>query len=176
VGGSYAIEEITANIEREASDLLDRIDRLGGTLAAIETGWIQRQIQDAAYHAQRAIDGGDAIVVGVNRFADTHSAADSVRAGLRSAERGGRQTRPRSDVFRIDPGVEPRQVERVRAVRAGRSAVDWRAALHAVESAARGPANLVPPIIAAVEARATLGEIADAMRSVFGEYQDASHE
>ena len=83
-------------------------------------------------------------------------------------------TGPKADIFRIDPEMERRQIERVRAVRAGRSEREWRAALDAVESAARGTENLVPPIIAAVENRATLGEIADAMRRVFGEYQDVS--
>src|SRR5882672_7574635 len=154
VGGSAEIEAQTDRIEREASDLLDRIDRLGGTLAAIEGGYIQQQIQDAAYRAQQAIDSGEAIVVGVNRFAD-----------------GGA---PATEVFRIDPDMERRQVERVRAVRAGRSEREWRAALDAVAVAARGTSNLVPPIIAAVEARATLGEIADALRGVFGEHQDAT--
>ncbi len=153
VGGSYAIEEMTSRIEREASELLDQIDGLGGTLAAIEAGYIQQHIQDAAYRAQQAIDSGDAIVVGVNRFAV---------AGT-----------PSTEVFRIDPDMERRQIERVRAVRASRSERDWRAALDTVVAAARGTSNLVPPIIAAVEARATLGEIADAMRGVFGEHQDA---
>jgi methylmalonyl-CoA mutase N-terminal domain/subunit len=152
VGGSYAIEEMTTRIEREATALLDQIDRVGGTLAAIESGYIQQQIQDAAYRAQQAIDSGAAIVVGVNAFAD--------------------DTAPATDVFRIDPDIERVQVERVRAVRASRSERDCRAALEAVVAAARGTTNLVPPIIAAVEARATLGEIADAMRSVFGEHQD----
>ena len=81
---------------------------------------------------------------------------------------------PATEVFRIDPDMERRQVERVRAVRASRSEHEWRAALDAVTAAARGTANLVPPIVAAVDARATLGEIADAMRAVFGEHQDAS--
>ena len=156
VGGSYAIEALTSRIEREASELLDRIDQAGGTLAAIESGYIQREIQDAAYRAQQAIDAGDSVVVGVNQFTDEAAAT------------------PSTDVFRIDPEVERRQVERVRAVRAGRSEHEWRAAVDAVESAARGTANLVPPIIDAVEKRATLGEIADALRRVFGEYQDVS--
>jgi methylmalonyl-CoA mutase N-terminal domain/subunit len=152
---------MTSRIEREASDLLDRIDQIGGTLAAIESGYIQQQIQDAAYRAQQAVDAGEAIVVGVNRYAD------------RDASPGGK-VNPNTDLFRIDPEVERRQIERVRAVRAGRSVRDWRSALDAVESAARGTANLVPPIIEAVEKRATLGEIADAMRHVFGEHQDVS--
>src|SRR5207253_2981326 len=91
-GGSYAIEEMTTRIEREATELLDQIDQCGGTLAAIETGFIQRQIQDAAYRAQQAIDSGDAVVVGVNKFED--------------------ESTPAADVFRIDPDTERVQVER----------------------------------------------------------------
>jgi methylmalonyl-CoA mutase N-terminal domain/subunit len=161
VAGSYAIEEMTTRIERAASELLDRIDQIGGTLAAIESGYIQQQIQDAAYRAQQAVDAGDAVVVGVNRFTNGEAST-------------GGQVRPNADLFRIDPEVERRQVERVRAVRAGRSEHECRSALDAVESAARGTTNLVPPIIDAVEKRATLGEIADAMRRVFGEHQDVS--
>src|SRR5205814_4828331 len=130
VGGSYAIEEMTSRIEREASDLLDQIDRLGGTLAAIEAGYIQQQIQDAAYRAQQAIDAGEAVVVGVNKFGDSSA--------------------PPTDMFRLDPDIERRQVERVRAVRASRGQHEWRSALDAVVAAARGTANLVPPIVAAV--------------------------
>jgi methylmalonyl-CoA mutase N-terminal domain/subunit len=150
VAGSYTIEVMTERIEHEAMELIQRIDAIGGTLPAIETGFIQRQIQDAAYRAQQAIDAGSAVVVGVNKFVD-----DST---------------PDVDVFRVDPEVERQQVERVRAVRASRSESEWRAALAEVERAARGTANLVPPIIAAVEKRATLGEIADTLRGVFGEY------
>ena len=154
VGGSYAVEELTDRLERDASALIARIDAAGGTLIAIETGFIQQQIQESAYRAQQAIDSGDAIVVGVNRFADD--------AGARRVE-----------VFRVDPEIERRQVERVRAVRSSRSEQDARTALAGVERAAREGTNLVPPIIAAVEHRATLGEIADTMRRVFGEYQEA---
>jgi methylmalonyl-CoA mutase N-terminal domain/subunit len=156
VGGSYAIENRTNDIEREAVVLLDRIEALGGTLAAIETGYIQRQIQDAAYSAQQAIDAQRAIVVGVNRFAT--------------------QETPTVEVFRVDPEVERQQIERVRAVRAGRSESEWRAALAAVETTATGGGNLVPSIIAAVEKHATLGEIADTMRRAFGEYTDVSQD
>jgi methylmalonyl-CoA mutase N-terminal domain/subunit len=113
---------------------------------------VQSEIQDAAYRAQQAIDTGAAIVVGVNRFAD--------------------ETPADVDVFRVDPEMERRQIERVRAVRASRSEQEWRVALAAVERAARDGGNLVPPIVAAVETHATLGEIADTMRGVFGEYQD----
>jgi methylmalonyl-CoA mutase N-terminal domain/subunit len=151
VGGSYAIEAMTDRIEREARALLDRIDATGGTLRAIETGLIQRQIQDAAYSTQQAIDAGTAVVVGVNQYTDGHQDGSA-------------------SVFRVDPDIERQQVERVRAVRAGRSEREWRSALDAVDRAARGGENLMPVIIAAVERRATVGEIADALRGVFGEY------
>jgi methylmalonyl-CoA mutase, N-terminal domain len=156
VAGSYAIEHRTNAIEQEAKALLERIEAVGGTLSAIETGYIQRQIQDAAYQAQQAIDARQQVVVGVNRFATDDA--------------------PTVDVFRVDPAVERQQVERVRAVRASRSESEWRAALDSVGAAAAGGANLVPPIIAAVEKRATLGEIADTLRGVFGEYTDAPHD
>jgi methylmalonyl-CoA mutase, N-terminal domain len=151
VGGSYAIEEMTNQIEQQARALIDRIDDLGGTLVAIESGDIQRQIQDAAYSAQQAVDNGEAVVVGVNRYQD--------------------RTATRTDAFRIDPEVERQQIDRVRALRASRSAGEWQSAIDAVERAGRGTDNLVPPIIEAVERRATLGEIADAMRRAFGEYE-----
>jgi methylmalonyl-CoA mutase N-terminal domain/subunit len=153
VGGSYAIEQMTNRIEAEAAAMIEGIDAIGGTLAAIETGYIQRHIQDAAYRAQQAIDSGEAVVVGVNKYTDDQRASTAL--------------------FRIDPEIERRQAERVRAVRAGRSAQEWRGAVDAIEQAARGGENLVPVIIRGVEAHATLGEIADAMRRVFGEYQSS---
>jgi methylmalonyl-CoA mutase N-terminal domain/subunit len=154
VGGAYAIEELTARIERGAVDLLTRIDAIGGTLAAIEAGFIQREIQDSAYIAQLAVDTGRAIVVGVNRYTD-------------AAGEG-------ADVFSVDPAIERQQIERVRAVRTGRSKTEWAAALERVRHAATDGSNLVPPIVTAVEAHATLGEIADTLRAVFGEYRDPS--
>ncbi len=152
VAGSYTIERLTGEIESGAVALLDRIEQAGGTLVAIETGFIQRQIEDAAYRAQQAIDRGEAAVVGVNRFATAGAPVP---------------------VFAVDPEVERRQIERTRKVRASRSDRDWRLALDAVRDAARGATNLVPPVIAAVEAKATVGEIADALRAVFGEYREA---
>ena len=151
-GGAYAVEELTDRIEDEARALLDRIDAAGGTLAAIEAGLIQREIQESAYRAQLRIDSGEQVVVGVNRFATGGT------AGI--------------DVLQIDPGFERRQVERVRAVRASRDAGSWRAALDAIAHAARGTTNLVPAVLDAVEARATVGEISDALRSVFGEHRE----
>ena len=147
------MEYLTDTIEREATELLARIDAMGGTLAAIEQGAIQRMIQDAAYSAQQAVDAKEAIVVGVNKYV--------------TAEK----TKP--EVFRVDPKLEQEQVERVRNVRASRSQSEWRAALDAIDEAARGGENLMPRIIAAVEAKATLGEIADTMRAAFGEYEGA---
>jgi len=172
VAGSYAIESRTNEIERGAEDLLARIDRAGGTLAAIETGLIQREIQESAYRAQLAVDSGQSVVVGVNRFSasDPRGSTGSPRPehaeGREESEKG---TRP---LFRVDPEVERRQIDRVRAVRASRNAEAWRAALAKVSGAATDGSNLVPPILAAVEAQATVGEIADAMRAVFGEYRE----
>jgi methylmalonyl-CoA mutase N-terminal domain/subunit len=158
VGGSYAIESLTNAIETAVVDMLSRIDHAGGTLTAIETGLIQREIQDSAYRAQQAVDSGASVVVGVNRFQSP-------------APAGGVETRSTLDVFAIDPDAERRQIARVRALRASRSADAWRAGVEGVEGTARDGGNLVPPIVAAVEARATVGEIADALRRVFGEYQ-----
>ena len=155
VAGSYAIEAMTNAIELGAIEILDRIDRAGGTLAAIESGLIQRDIQESAYRAQQAIDSGAVTVVGVNGFA-----APAGEAPI--------------ETLAIDPGVERKQIDRVRALRASRSAGTWRAALDGVADAARGASNLVPPIIAAVEAKATVGEIADAMRAVFGEFEETA--
>jgi methylmalonyl-CoA mutase N-terminal domain/subunit len=153
VGGSYAIETLTDDIERGAEELIGQIERAGGTLAAIETGFIQRQIQESAYRAQLAIDSGEAVVVGVNEFTNE---AEEGRTGV--------------TVFRVDPELERCQIDRVRALRAGRDSGACARSLAAVADAAVGGANLMPPIIAAVEAKATVGEISDAMRSVFGEH------
>jgi methylmalonyl-CoA mutase N-terminal domain/subunit len=154
VGGAYAIEEMTTRIEREAVEVLDRIQTMGGTLAAIESGYLQRQIQDSAYAAQHALDTGVSIMVGVNRYVD--SSPQTAR------------------VFQLDPDIEQQQIARLRAVRASRNQTDCRTALDAVGHAARGGDNLVPAIITAVEKRATLGEVAGALRHVFGEYREMS--
>ena len=155
VGGAFAVEQLTDDIEQAAEELLARIEHMGGTLRAIETGFIQREIQESAYQAQRAIDSGEAIVVGVNRFAD--AAAQSATS---------------IPVFKVDADAERRQVERLRAVRDRRHSEACRSKLVAVEDAARHGSNLVPPIVEAVEAEATVGEISDAMRRVFGEHAE----
>jgi methylmalonyl-CoA mutase N-terminal domain/subunit len=162
VAGSYAVESLTNAIEREAHDILDRIERAGGTLAAIERGLIQREIQESAYRTQQAIDHGEAVVVGVNRFIET----GPVRTSAAARTGGG-------PLFRLDPEVERRQVNRLQALRADRDAGRCRAAIAAVSQAAADGNNLVLPIVEAVEARATVGEIADAMRVVFGEFDEA---
>jgi methylmalonyl-CoA mutase, N-terminal domain len=152
LGGAYAIEDLTNRIEQGARALLDRIDAAGGTLPAIEAGMIQREIQESAYRDQQRIDAGESVVVGMNRFATTD--ASSI------------------DVLAIDPEIERRQIDRVRGVRSSRDEAECRAAISDIVAAARTSLNLVPPIIRAVEARATVGEISDAMRSVFGEHEE----
>jgi len=157
LAGSYTIETATNDIEQGAREILDRIERIGGTLTAIETGLIQREIQESAYRAQRAVDAGESVVVGVNKFTDV-------------ADRGSRI----ADLLAIDPAIEQQQIARVKAVRTRRDGRACCEALGAITAAARGTTNLVPPIIAAIEASATVGEIADAMRAVFGEYTETA--
>jgi methylmalonyl-CoA mutase N-terminal domain/subunit len=152
VGGAWAVETRTEAIVNEATALIADIDRLGGTLAAIESGVIQRQIQDAAYKAQQAVDAGQSVIVGLNGYQTDET--------------------PSIPLLRIDPQSERRQAAAVAAVRSGRDAGAWRQALDGVEAAARGGSNLVPAVIKAVESRATLGEIADALRKVFGEHRE----
>jgi methylmalonyl-CoA mutase, N-terminal domain len=152
LGGSWEIERRTAEIEEGAATLLETIQKAGGTLQAVEAGLVQRQIQDAAYEAQQRIDSGASQVVGVNAYVtETHAPIP---------------------LLQLHPDVEPSQVARVKALRAARDANAWRASLDAVSAAASSGANLVPPIIAAVEARATLGEISDTLRGVFGEHRE----
>ena len=152
VGGSFEIESRTNEIEQEARVLLGRIEAAGGTLAAIESGMIQREIQESAFRAQRAIDSGEAPVIGVTKYQTDEGA-----------------TIP---TFTVDSRIEPLQQASVKAARAGRDAASWRASLDAIRDAARGDANLVPLVIAAVKAKATVGEISDTLRDVFGEHRD----
>ena len=153
LGGSYAVEYLTNEIERLADEYIEKIDAMGGMLAAIEAGYPQREIERAAYDYQKAVEAGEEVVVGVNRFQIKEETA--------------------IPILKIDPAFERAQVERVRKVRAERDAAASAAALNEVERAARSGENLMPRIIAAVEAYATLGEVADAMRRVFGEYSEA---
>ncbi|HEV3468863.1 MAG TPA: methylmalonyl-CoA mutase family protein [Pyrinomonadaceae bacterium] len=153
LAGSYAVEHLTDEVERRALDYVEKIDAMGGMLRAIETGYVQREIQEAAYSYQRAVETGEAVVVGVNRF--------------RSEEEAPVET------LRIDPSVERAQVERVRALRERRDAERVEVALTLLEGAARGTENLLPHILACVEAYATVGEISHRLRRVWGEYREA---
>ena len=153
LGGSYAIEKLTDKIESRATDYIAKIDALGGMLRAIETGYVQGEIQKAAYDYQRAIERGDLIVVGVNKFvADKETPIPTLR---------------------VDPDIERMQVERVQALRNRRNSAEAAAAVAAVESRARSGENLMPAIAKAVESFATVGEISDALRRVFGEYTES---
>ena len=178
VAGAYAIETLTDRLEREAESLLQRIDAAGGTLVAIETGLIQREIQESAYRAQLAIDRADAVVVGVNRFVRGSGVVSEPIEPINADESMSSSQEPSENdsrpLLRIDPDVERRQVDRLRAVRAARSEAAVKTALERVRAAARDGSNVVPPVIEAVEAAATLGEIATAMRDVFGEYTETA--
>jgi methylmalonyl-CoA mutase, N-terminal domain len=154
LGGSYALEDLTDAIEAEATRLIGQIDDMGGMLAAIESGWVQRQIHRSAYRTQREIESGERRVVGVNCHTE---AADG---------------RPGGD-FCLDPAIEAAQREAVARVRAARSATEVERALDLVRRTADGQENLLPPMIAALRARATIGEVSDALRSVFGVYREA---
>jgi methylmalonyl-CoA mutase, N-terminal domain len=153
VAGSFAIEKLTDDIESAAGQYIARIDALGGMLRAIETGYVQGEIQKSAYAYQQAVERGEQIVVGVNRF---------------QAE----QEQP-IPTLRMDPEIERSQIQRLRALRARRDAGKARAAVEEVERRAHSTENLMPAILAAVESYATLGEISDALRRVFGEYRES---
>jgi methylmalonyl-CoA mutase N-terminal domain/subunit len=152
LGGSYYIEELTAGIERGARDYIERIDAMGGTLAAIEKGFIQGEIQNAAYEYQRKVESGETVVVGVNRFRQEDGAA--------------------VPTFRLDPALEAQQVQRLRDLRASRDADRVTQCLDKLELAARSTDNLMPHILASAEVLATVGEISDRLRIVFGEYKE----
>jgi methylmalonyl-CoA mutase N-terminal domain/subunit len=153
LAGSYYIETLTNEIEKRAAEYLGKIEVMGGMLKAIERGFVQQEIQNAAYEYQQQVDREEAIVVGVNRFEVEEEKPIPIQ--------------------RIDPALETNQLERLRALRLQRNAEVWREALKSVEEAARSGANLMPRILTAVEANATVGEIADTMRKVFGEYREA---
>ena len=153
LAGSYYIESLTNQIEKHARGYLEKIDALGGMLKAIERGFVQQEIQNAAYEYQQRVDRLEAVVVGVNRFTvdEDHSVP----------------------LQRIDENLERKQVERLRAMRARRDPGPWKEALAQVEAAAKSSSNLMPYIVRAVEAFATVGEISDTLRKVMGEYKEA---
>jgi methylmalonyl-CoA mutase N-terminal domain/subunit len=151
--GSYAIEELTNQLEQKASAYIAKIDDMGGMLRAIESGYVQREIQDAAYDYQRAVETEDAIVVGVNRFQTD-------------------ETEP-IPILKVDDQIERDQVERLKAVRAKRDAAAADKAIANLTSAAQGTENLLPHILNCVESYVTVGEISHSLRKVWGEYREA---
>jgi methylmalonyl-CoA mutase N-terminal domain/subunit len=153
VGGATAIERMTDELERKTFEYLETIERMGGMLAAIETGWVQSQIQDSAYAYQRAIESKERIVVGVNQFHVKES-----------------ETVP---IHSIDPEIEKAQVGRLAQMRARRDLHAVSDSLERLESAARTDENLMPHILAAVSVYASVGEISEVFRKVHGEYQEA---
>jgi methylmalonyl-CoA mutase N-terminal domain/subunit len=152
VGGSRYIEKLTDEIERGAEEYIQRIDALGGTLAAIENGFIQNEIQNAAYAYQQTVERGETIVVGVNKFQQDQAGAPIT--------------------FRLEPELERQQIARLGDLRASRDASAVDASLCALENAARSSDNLMPRILACAEVYATVGEISDRLRAVFGEYRE----
>jgi len=152
LAGSYFVESLTDELEAAAWAYLEEIDALGGTLAALEGGFQQRQIQESAYRTQRAVDAGEQVVVGVNRFRDESSTTPPTQ--------------------KIDPEGERRQVEGLRRVRAERDPAAWKASLDRLDDAARGDENLMPFLIEAVKAYATVGEIADHLRDAWGVHRE----
>jgi methylmalonyl-CoA mutase N-terminal domain/subunit len=151
LGGSWAVEAMTDEIEGRAQEYIRKIDEMGGMVQAISKGYVQREIQEAAYAWQKQVEAKEQVVVGVNAFK-----ADD----------------PPVTVMKVDPALEERQVASLKAFRAKRSAGAVKQALDAVRAAAKGKENLMLPILAAVKAEATLGEVSDALRDVFGEYRE----
>ena len=153
LAGSYAVEELTDSLERLAMDYIAKIDSMGGMLSAIEKGYPQREIQEAAYRYQQAVESENAIVVGVNSFK-----SDDI---------------DQIPVLKVDPKIERDQKERLSALRSRRDASMTEAALSKVEEAARGTTNMLPTILDAVENMATVGEISNRLRKVWGEYEES---
>ncbi len=153
LAGSYFVESLTNSIEQQAAAYLEKIASLGGMLQAIERGFVQQEIQNAAYRFQQSVDSGEQVVVGVNQFRSEEEKPFSIQGSV--------------------PELERMQVERLQALRARRDRSRHAAAIQSVEDAARSGENLMPRIMNAVESHATVGEISDAMRRVFGEYQQA---
>ena len=152
LAGSYFVESLTDSLEAAANQYLAEIERLGGTLAAIETGYQQRQIQESSYQVQRAIESGSKVVVGVNRFRDESAVTPRLQ--------------------RIDPEGERRQVERLEKVRRERDGAAWDQALRHLDECAKGQENVMPAMIEAVKAYATVGEICDRLRAAWGEHRE----
>jgi methylmalonyl-CoA mutase N-terminal domain/subunit len=155
LGGSYFIESLTRELEARAWELIGRIDELGGAVAAVEQGFVQAEVEEAAFRYAREAEAGERVIVGVNRF-----------------EVEGEQAEV--ELHRLDPEAEQRQIERTRRVRTDRDGRAVETTLRRVQDAARGDANLLPPMREALAARATIGEICNALREVFGTHDARS--
>ena len=153
VAGSYFVESLTTELEQMARDYIERIDAMGGAVAAIEAGFYQDEIHESAFRIQRAIESEERIVVGVNRFVDKDEEA--------------------MELLQVSAADTDKQIERVGALRASRDGAAVTAGLARVKAAAEGTGNLLPPMKAALRSRATLGEVSDVLREVFGEYRPA---
>lgn len=153
LGGSYYVEALTDEIERRAMEYIEKIDAMGGAVRAIEMGYMQQEIRDAAYRTQMAVEKEEEIVVGVNAFRV--------------------EDEPQPELLRVDPNLGKRRAEQLAQLRAGRSQKDVEEKLAALKGAAEGTENLMPYILDAVRVYATLGEICDVLRDVFGEYKPA---
>ena len=151
LAGSYYLENLTDAVEAKAQEYIDQIDRLGGSVAAIEKGFVQKEIAGSAYRFQREIEKGERVIVGLNRF------------------QVGKEKLP--DLLKVDPEVEAQQVARLKELRSTRDNAAVQQALAELKAAAQGTDNLMYPILKAVKALATLGEICDTLRGVFGEYE-----
>ncbi len=154
LAGSYAIEAMTNEIEERAKEYIDKIDALGGMVKAIESGYVQREINESAYRYQLAVESGEKIIVGVNKF--------QIEEDF-----------PIDNILKVDPEDEERQKARLRKLKEERDNEKVKRALERVRKAAEGDENLMPPIIDAVRVYATVGEISDVLREVFGEYTEA---
>jgi methylmalonyl-CoA mutase N-terminal domain/subunit len=152
LGGSHYVEWLTAQMEQGCHRYFEQIGQYGGVIPAIEAGFFQREIAEAAYQYQQAVESGRQVVVGVNEYVS--------------------EDVPDLPILKVDQAGEARQTERLRRVRRERSAADVTKALHDLERAARGTENLMPPILEAVKTYATLGEICDVLRGIFGEYRE----
>jgi methylmalonyl-CoA mutase N-terminal domain/subunit len=152
LGGSYAIEALTDRVEREAFEYIEAIDRMGGIVRAVELGFPQKEIAEASYRFQRQLDAGERVMVGVNKYRV--------------------EDEPAIETLRVSPDVEHRQTERTRERKRNRNQDTVRERLAALREAARSDTNLMPPILDAVKAHCTVGEISDIFRESFGEYRD----
>jgi Methylmalonyl-CoA mutase, N-terminal domain/subunit len=150
LGGSYFIEALTEELERRAWELIERIDDLGGAVAAVEQGFVQDEIEQAAFRYQQEVEAGERVIVGVNRFHE-------------------KEEEP-IELHRLDPEAERRQLERTARVRAERNADSAQAALERVREAARGTENMLPLLREALRARCTIGEICNVLREEWGMY------